>query len=92
MSGSDDGDDVEATLAGIAVSISEFMKNPAAVLREAIDRLVEVVDLDRAAVYLIELRLFEAMMEELADHDLYRNAASRLADKSCVVEVDVDDL
>jgi antitoxin StbD len=36
--------------------------------------------------------LFEAMMEELADQELYRKAASRLADKSRAIEVGIDDL
>jgi antitoxin StbD len=31
------------------------------------------------------------MMDELADQDLYRKAASRLADRSRAVEVDLDD-
>ena len=32
------------------------------------------------------------MLEELADQDLYRKAASRLAEKARAVEVDIDDL
>jgi hypothetical protein len=40
----------------------------------------------------LEPRLFEAMMEELADQELYRKAASRLADKSRAIEVGIDDL
>jgi antitoxin StbD len=32
------------------------------------------------------------MMEELADNDLYRKAAARLADKSRAVEVSLDQL
>lgn len=83
---------MEAILADIAVSMSEFKKNPAAVLREANHRPVAVLNHNRAAFYMIEPRLFEAMMDELADQDLYRKALSRLADKSRAVEVDIDDL
>jgi antitoxin StbD len=32
------------------------------------------------------------MMDELADQELYRRAASRLADKSRAIEVDIDEL
>ncbi|KQY86296.1 type II toxin-antitoxin system Phd/YefM family antitoxin [Pelomonas sp. Root1444] len=83
---------MEAILAEIAVSMSEFKKNPAAVLREANHRPVAVLNHNRAAFYMIEPRLFEAMMDELADQELYRKAASRLADKARAVEVDIDDL
>ena len=73
--------------------MSEFKKNPAAVLlREANHRPVAVLNHNRAAFCMIEPRLFEAMMDELADQDLYRKALSRLADKSRAVEVDIDDL
>ena len=83
---------MEAILADVVVSMSEFKKNPAAVLREAGNRPVAVLNHNRAAFYMVEPRLFEAMMEELADQDLYRKAASRLAEKSRAVEVDIDDL
>lgn len=82
---------MENILADIAVSMSEFKKNPAAVLREANHRPVAVLNHNRAAFYMVEPRLFEAMMEELADQDLYRKAVSRLAAKSRAVEVDLDD-
>jgi antitoxin StbD len=41
---------------------------------------------------MIEPELYEAMMEELADNDLYRKAAARLADKARAVEVSLDQL
>lgn len=83
---------MEAILADVAVSMSEFKKNPAAVLREANHRPVAVLNHNRAAFYMIEPRLFEAMMEELGDHELYRTAATRLANKARAVEVDIDEL
>ena len=83
---------MEIILADIAVSMSEFKRNPAAVLRDANQRPVAVLNHNRAAFYMIEPCLFEAMMEELADQELYRKAASRLADKARAVEVDIDDL
>lgn len=83
---------MESILADLAVSMSEFKKNPAAVLREANHRPVAVLNHNRAAFYMLEPRLFEAMMDELADQDLYRKAVSRLADKARAVEVDIDEL
>ena len=83
---------MEAILADFTVSMSEFKKNPAAVLRESNNRPVAVLNHNRAAFYMLEPRLFEALMEELADQDLYRKAISRLADKSRSVEVDIEEL
>ncbi len=36
--------------------------------------------------------LFEAMMEEIADQDLYQKVLARMADKVNAIEVDLDDL
>ena len=83
---------MEAILTDLAVSMSEFKKNPAAVLREANNRPVAVLNHNRAAFYVIEPQLFEAMMEELADQDLHRKVLARLADKSKAVEVALEDL
>ena len=83
---------METVHANLSVSMSEFKKNPAAVLRESRNRPVAVLNHNRPAFYMIEPQLFEAMMEELADNDLYRKAAARLADKSSAVEVSLDQL
>jgi antitoxin StbD len=83
---------MESVHASLSVSMSEFKKNPAAVLREAHSRPVAVLNHNRPAFYMVEPQLFEAMMEELADNDLYRKAAARLADKARAVKVDLDQL
>ena len=57
---------METILADVAVSMSEFKKNPAAVLRGANNRPVAVLNHNRAAFYMVEPPLFEALMEELA--------------------------
>lgn len=62
------------------------------VLREANNRPVAVLNHHRAAFYRVEPQLFQAMLEALADQDLYRQAASRLANKARAMKVDMDDL
>lgn len=74
------------------VSMSEFKKNPAAVLREAANRPVVVLNHNKAAFYMVEPRMFEAMMEELADQDLHRTVLSRMAEKVNAIEVDIDEV
>jgi antitoxin StbD len=83
---------MQTILADLAVSMSEFKKNPAAVLREANNRPVAVLNHNKAAFYMIEPELFEAMMEEIADQDLYQKVLARMADKVNAIEVDLDDL
>lgn len=83
---------MQAILADIAVSMSEFKKNPAAVLREANKRPVAVLNHNKAAFYMVEPELFAVLMEELADRELMAKVRTRLADKSKAIEVDIDSL
>ncbi len=83
---------MEAIHADLAVSMSEFKKNPAAVLRAAKRRPVAVLNHNRAAFYMLEPQLFEALLEELADQDLLRKVTKRLADTDKAVEVRLDEL
>jgi antitoxin StbD len=83
---------MEAIFADVAVSMSEFKKNPAAVLREANKRPVAVLNHNKAAFYMLEPALFEALLDELADRDLVHKVRVRLARKSEAIEVDFDDL
>lgn len=83
---------METVLADMAVSMSEFKKNPAAVIREANSRPVAVLNHNRTAFYMVEPKLFEAMLDELADQELHRKAASRFAERARAVEVDIDEL
>jgi antitoxin StbD len=83
---------MQMILADVAVSMSEFKKNPAAVLRVANNRPVAILNHNKAAFYMIEPELFEALMEEIADRDLYQKVLARLADRANAVEVALDDL
>ena len=76
----------------ITVSMSEFKKNPASVLRAANGRPVAVLNHNKAACYMVEPQLFQAMVEELADQDLYRTVLARVAEKKHAVEVDIDEI
>lgn len=83
---------METVHASRSVSMSEFKKNPAAVLRESRNRPVAVLNHNRPAFYMIEPQLFKAMMDALADNAAYRKAAARLADTSSSVAVNLDQL
>ena len=81
---------METIYSNVTISMSEFKKNPAAVLREAKSRPVAVLNHNKAAFYMLEPALFEAMLEELADQDLHRTVLSRLGERANAIEVDID--
>jgi antitoxin StbD len=81
---------MDTIYADYSISMSDFKKNPAQVLREAGQKPVAVLSHNRPAFYMIKPQLFEAMVEELADRDLVELVRLRLADKDSAIEVDID--
>ena len=72
------------------VSMSEFKRNPAAVLKSANNRPVAVLNHNKPAFYMVQPALFEVLLEEMADRDLEALVLSRLAEQDDAVEVDID--
>ena len=83
---------MDTIYADYSVSMSEFKKNPAQVLRTAGEKPVAVLNHNRPAFYMVTPKLFEALVEELSDRDLVELARQRLANKGAAVEVDIDSL
>lgn len=81
---------MQAILSDVMISMSEFKKNPAAVLREAKSRPVAVLNHNKAAFYMVEPALFEAMLQALADQELERTVLARLSERAQAIEVDID--
>jgi antitoxin StbD len=81
---------MEAIYSDVTISMSEFKKNPAAVLRDAKSKPVAVLNHNKAAFYMIEPALFEALLEDLSDQDLHRTVLSRLNERARAIEVDID--
>ena len=81
---------METLYADVTISMSEFKKNPAAVLREAKNRPVAVLNHNKAAFYMLEPALFKAMLEELSDQQLSRTVLERMSERAQAIEVDVD--
>ncbi|GAB1385132.1 type II toxin-antitoxin system prevent-host-death family antitoxin [Melaminivora sp.] len=78
--------------ADYSISMSDFKKNPAQVLRTAGEKPVAVLNHNRPAFYMVTPRLFEALVQELGDRDLVALARQRLASTEPAIEVDVDAL
>ena len=83
---------MDAIYADYSISMSEFKKNPAQVLRTAGEKPVAVLNHNRPAFYMITPKLFEALVEELADRDLVELTRQRLTMADQAIEVDLDQL
>jgi antitoxin StbD len=83
---------MEAIFSDVTISMSEFKKNPAAVLRGAKSRPVAVLNHNKAAFYMVEPAFFEAMLEEMADQALHRTVLARMGERHLAIEVDIDDI
>lgn len=83
---------MDAIYADYSISMSEFKKNPAQVLRTAGEKPVAVLNHNRPAFYMVTPKLFEALIEELADRDLVEIARQRLTQKDTAIEVNVDQI
>jgi antitoxin StbD len=83
---------MQTIFADATVSMSEFKRNPAAVLRDAGDRPVAVLNHNKAAFYMVGPELMEALIELLGDRDLLNLVRTRMNDGATPVEVDIDDL
>lgn len=83
---------MQTLFADTTISMSEFKKNPAAVLREAGNRPVAVLNHNRPAFYMVGPTLMEAMLEALGDRELHNLVRARMSDGATPVEVDIDDL
>ena len=81
---------METLLTQQTVSMSEFKRNPASVLRSANRRPVAVLSHNKAAFYMVEPALFEAMLDQMADRDLENLVRSRLEQKAQAISVDID--
>jgi antitoxin StbD len=83
---------MDAIYADYSISMTEFKKNPAQVLRTAGEKPVAVLNHNRPAFYMLTPKLFEALVEELSDRHLIELARQRLARKDTAIEVDIDQI
>ena len=81
---------MDTIYADYSISMSEFKKNPAQVLRSAGEKPVAVLNHNRPAFYMVTPKLFEALVEKLVDLDLVELVRHRLAHKDTAIEVDID--
>ncbi len=83
---------METVLASRSISISDFKKNPARAVREAGPHPIAVLSHNRTAFYLVQPRLFEALIDHLEDVELAELAAKRVESGERSIPVDLDEL
>ena len=83
---------MDTLYADYSISMTEFKKNPAQVLRTAGEKPVAVLNHNRPAFYMLTPKLFEALVEELSDRHLVELVRQRLARKDTAIEVDIDQI
>lgn len=83
---------MQTILADLSISMSDFKKNPAQVLRTAGEKPVAVLNHNRPAFYMVSPKLFEALIEEIADRELLEIVERRLERVDEAIEVDLDSL
>jgi antitoxin StbD len=76
----------------LTISMSDFKKNPAKVLREAGQKPVAVLNHNKPAFYMVEPQMFEALIEQLADSQLMPLIKARMAQRDSTVEVNIDEI
>ena len=70
---------MQSLLTELTVSMSDFKKNPARVLREAKTQPVAVLNHNKAAFYMVDPVLFEALIDEVEDAQLLPTLKARIA-------------
>jgi antitoxin StbD len=83
---------METIYANLSVSMTEFKKNPAKIVRSADKKPVAVLSHNKPAFYMLTPELFEALLDELDDKNLVELARQRLATKNDVVVVNIDEI
>ena len=78
---------MDTIYADLSISISEFKKNPAQVLRAAGEKPVAVLNHNRPAFYMVTPKIFEVFVEALADRELAELVRRRIAQKDQAVGI-----
>ena len=83
---------MDSLLTDLTVSMSDFKKNPAKILREAGNKPVAVLNHNKAAFYMVEPSLYEALLESAYDRGIEALVKNRRAQRDKAVEVDIDEV
>ena len=83
---------MEHVHANLSTSISEFKKNPSAILAQADGETVALLNHNKPTAYIVPAKTYESMLEAMENLELLEIAKSRLKEKSKAVRVKLEDL
>lgn len=84
---------MQSVLADLSVSITELKKNPTAVINEAGNNPVAILNNNRPTAYILPADTYEAILEAMEDHHLGRLAMERLdKERDLAIDVDINEL
>ncbi len=83
---------MEHVHANLSVSISEFKKNPSALLVQANGEAVALLNHNKPTAYLIPAKTYESMLELIENAELLEIANLRLKEKNQAIRVKLEDL
>lgn len=83
---------MEHVHANLSTSISEFKKNPSAVLAQADGETVALLNHNKATAYIVPAKTYEIMLETLENLELLELSESRLKEKAKAIRVKLEDL
>jgi len=83
---------MENILAKYSVSISELKKSPTAVLKEAGDEAVAILNHNVPSAYLVPSKTYEKLLEAVEEYLLAEEVKKRLAEDEEPIEVSLDEI
>lgn len=83
---------MEHVHAKLSASISEFKKNPSALLAQANGETIALLNHNKPTAYLVSAETYEMMLEAIENIELLELAKSRLKEKNQAIRVKLEDL
>ncbi len=83
---------MENILANYSVSISELKKSPSAILKDAGDEAVAVLNHNVPSAYLVPSKTYEKLLEIVDAYELELEVKKRLSEDKKPIEVSLDEL
>lgn len=83
---------MEHVYSNLSASISEFKKNPSALLAQADGETIALLNHNKAAAYLVPAETYEAMLEAIENIELLELATTRLKESSKSIRIKLEDL
>lgn len=83
---------LESIHAGKTASITEFKKNPQALIDAAKGEPIALLNRNKTAAYIVPPEVYERLLEMAEDIELGRIYEERKDEKASAVEVSIDDL